>query len=62
LNSGVELQKQLRQKGQTLVGERGLQEHQMAAAASNSPRQFQHWVRYSWLMEIPAVVARPINI
>ena len=38
------MQKHWRQKGQTLVGRFGLHEHQTAESASNSPRQFQHWI------------------
>src|SRR5262245_52162128 len=40
-------QKQWKQNGQSLVALLALQAHQMAVAASNSPRQDQHWVAYS---------------
>src|SRR6266581_9499140 len=40
-------QKQWKQKGQSLVALLALQAHLMADAASNSPRQDQHWVGYS---------------
>src|SRR5262245_18778237 len=39
-------QKQRKQNGHSLVGLLGSSEHQTAPRASNSPRQFQHLVRY----------------